>query len=72
MITGEKTKQQCRTFYILAGEIILFNPLRAPTPFTLLLFLLKPTSRVIRGQEIVTLREMQRLLNKRQGTVGAP
>lgn len=72
LIASDKTKQQRRTFYIVAGIIILFNPLRSLTPFILLLFLLNPASRVIRGQEIVTDSEMQRILNKRQAAVNMP
>lgn len=72
LIKGEKTKEQRRTFYIIAGAIILLNPARLFTPFILLLFLLKPASRVVRGQAISTAPEMQRLLNKRQEAAVAP
>lgn len=69
LIEGDKTKQQKRNFLIAAGAIILFNPWRPLTPFILLLFLLKPVSRVVRGQAIVDVPEMQRILDKRQEAI---
>ena len=71
LITGEKTKQQRRMFYLIAGALILFIPMPLPA-LILLLFLIKPASRVIRGQEVVSANEMQRLLNKRQEKVAMP
>ncbi|MEL7143375.1 MAG: hypothetical protein AAGL17_08990 [Cyanobacteria bacterium J06576_12] len=72
LIIGEKTKQQRRTFYIIAGAIILFIPVPPLPAFILLLFLIKPSSRVIRGQEVVSAAEVQRLLNKRQEKAEMP
>ncbi|MEL6491424.1 MAG: type IV secretion system DNA-binding domain-containing protein [Cyanobacteria bacterium J06621_3] len=72
LIKGDKTKQQRRTFYVIAGAIILFIPVPPLPAFILLLFLLKPASRVIRGQEVVSVAEVQRLLKKRQDEAAMP
>lgn len=72
LITGEKTKQQRRTFYIIAGAIILFIPVPPLPAFILLLFLLKLSSRVIRGQEVVSAAAMPQQLKKRQDEAAKP
>ena len=66
LIVKDKTKTQRRNFLIMAGLLILFNPLRSLTPFLLLLGLLKPIDRVVRGQAIVDVPTMQQILDKRQ------
>lgn len=53
LIKGDKTKQQRRIFYVIAGAIILFIPVPPLPAFILLLFLLKPSSQVIRGKKLL-------------------
>ena len=69
LIVPSRSKPQKRNFLIIAGVIILFNPWRPLTPFILLLFLLKPSSRVVRGQDIVNVPEIQHILDKRQAQI---